>query len=259
LKSRLEYIVPANYDQAAVIVREAGNHLLARLDLAALRPRCILDLGCAAGHCTQLLSQRYPEAELVAVEDSLPMLEYAQSHVTAPVRWMYAPLDPLPVGPQSVDLLVVNLLLPWCVNLHQTLQEWRRVLRPAGLVMLSSLGPDTLREVNTPAGEMPRWTDMHPLGDALLQAGFSAPVLDVQHFTLAYPDPQSMEHELRVVGLLSESQERLPLEKNPEGFFTVTYEVIYGHAWQPSAGQNRMAPDGTIKIPVEQLRRAKDF
>jgi malonyl-CoA O-methyltransferase len=95
---------------------------------------------------------------------------------------------------------------------------------------------------------------MHNLGDALLHSGFADPVLDAEYFTLTYREQQQLQHELRVTGFIADESLEL-LEKNTKGVIPLTYEVIYGHAWQPLMGQNQLSEEGVVKIPLAHLRR----
>ncbi|MEJ0098994.1 MAG: hypothetical protein WDO12_04335 [Pseudomonadota bacterium] len=68
------------------------------------------------------------------------------------------------------------------------------MLRPGGLVLLSSLGPETLQELRASWGasdggvHVNEFIDVHDLGSALARAGFVEPVLDVdrhvQHYAM---------------------------------------------------------------------------
>ena len=62
----------------------------------------------------------------------------------------------------------------------------------------TSLGPDTLKELRAAWAEVDshsrvlEFIDMHDLGDALVRAGFAAPVLDVERYTLRYSDVRAL-------------------------------------------------------------------
>lgn len=254
MKSRFEHISPADYDLAAVLVREVGEAMLARLDWVALKPRRIVEAGCGVGYCTQLLQKRYPAAELLAIDDSPEMLAYAKTAAAPQTNWLCTSLDRLPVEDDSIDLIISNLVLPWCMDLMKLLQEWRRVLRPEGLLMFSSFGLDTLRELQGQTVQLPHFVDMHNLGDALVQVGFADPVLDMDYFTLTYREQQPLQDELQLTGFIS-GQDRLgPLEKNLAGVISLTYEIVYGHAWQPVLNKNIVAEKGVVKFPLAHLR-----
>lgn len=254
MKSRFEYISPADYDLAAVLVREVGEALLARLDWVALKPQRLIEVGCGAGYCTQLLRKRYPAAELLAIDDSPEILRYAGTLGLPQTSWSCNSLYTLPVADHSVDLIVSNLVLPWCMDLMKLLQEWQRVLRPEGLLMFSSFGPDTLRELQRQATPLPHFVDMHDLGDALIQIGFADPVLDVDHFTLTYRKQQQLQKELQLTGFITAQDRIAPLEKNSAGVIPLTYEIVYGHAWQPVMNKNSVASGGVVKFPLAHLR-----
>ncbi len=254
LKSRFEHISPSDYDLAAVLIREVGDQLLERLELVALKPKRVMDVGCGAGYCTRLLQKRYPTAEVWGIDDSAQMLAYAQELSLSKIRWQYASLNTLPAEDQSIDLLIGNLVLPWCTDLKKVVQEWRRVLRPEGLLMFSTYGPDTLRELQGQAIQLPHFADMHDLGDLLVLAGFAGPVLDVEYFTLTYREQQRLQDELQLTNFISGEEVVGALEKNREGVISLTYEIVYGHAWKPEVSQHALAEEGIVKFPLAHLR-----
>ncbi|MES2012614.1 MAG: methyltransferase domain-containing protein, partial [Pseudomonadota bacterium] len=146
-----------------------------------------------------------------------------------------------------------NLAIQWCNDLDQALQEFHRVLQPEGLLMFSTFGPDTLRELRIATNQqtghtsISRFIDMHDIGDAMVRAGFSAPVLDVERFTLTYDDVKSVMRDLKSIGAHNATDGRArglhgrgflqQLETCYEQFrengkLPATFEVVYGHAWR---------------------------
>ena len=103
------------------------------------------------------------------------------------------------------------------------------------------------------------------VGDALVHAGFSNPVMEMEHLTLTYAELTGLMRELKAIGahtvkqggrggLMGKTAWRR-LAENYEGFrrdgrLPATYEVVYGHAW---AGAKDRLEDGRQVI---QLRRA---
>ena len=81
-----------------------------------------------------------------------------------------------------------------------------RVLAPGGLVMFSTFGPDTLKELRArtraPTGTRTcnRFIDMHDIGDMLVAAGFADPVMDMEHVTLTYADVRELMRDLKAIG-----------------------------------------------------------
>jgi trans-aconitate 2-methyltransferase len=89
--------------------------LLARIDFA---PRRIVDLGCGPGAGTRMLLERFPQAEILAVGNSEPMLAYARRSLpdmtferTDIAKWRPR---------QPPDLIFANSSLQWLRN-HETL------------------------------------------------------------------------------------------------------------------------------------------
>jgi malonyl-CoA O-methyltransferase len=91
-----------------------------------------------------------------------------------------------------VDLVFSNATLQWCNDLDRTFAELLRVLRPGGLLMFTTFGPDTLRELRAAWAVADGFThvspflDMHDIGDALVRARFADPVMDAERLTLTY-------------------------------------------------------------------------
>ncbi len=210
--------------------------MLERLEWMTLKPKRILDVDCRAGHGSKGLRQRYPEAQIIALDAAYPMLEFMreQEIMVTPVC---ADAENLPLPDNSVDLVFANLVLSWCPDLKKLLHEWRRVLRPEGLLVLTAFGPDTLQEWQKVfAGKtLPALIDLHDLGDALLTEKFSGPVLDMEYITLTYQRAEDLLRELQLTGMIAAGEyensfaESVPLTE--EGLLPVTYEIVYGHAF----------------------------
>jgi malonyl-CoA O-methyltransferase len=181
-----------------------------------------------------------------------------------------ADIERLPLASASAGLEWSNLALQWCNELDLAFAEAQRVLQPGGLFMFSTLGPDTLKELRAAAGSdhvhVSRFIDMHDIGDALVRAGFSAPVLDVERFTLTYDDALSAMRDLKAIGAHNAAAGRPRglggrgfLQRIIEGYepfrqqgkLPATYEVVYGHAWKAESAP-RPADGG---VPVHFHKR----
>jgi malonyl-CoA O-methyltransferase len=179
-------------------------------------------------------------------------------------------MENLPVANSSINLLWSNLALQWCNDLDTAFNEVARVLQPEGLFIFSTFGPDTLKELraasNNAHTHVSRFIDMHDIGDSLTRAGFSAPVLDVEHYTLTYDNVKGVMQDLKSIGAHNATQGRARglqgkgflsnLTQQYEQFRTqgklpATFEVIYGHAWRPIS----MRPAGQDFSTVEFVKR----
>jgi malonyl-CoA O-methyltransferase len=204
------------YDEAAILQKSVREEMLERLDLVSLNPQAILDAGCGTGHGSFALHKRFPQAHIVSLDLAMGMLQQTYAQQPTLQRWMAqltgkknlvcADIEALPLADNSVDMVWSNLAIQWCNDLDQAFAEIKRVLKPNGLLMFSTFGPDTLKELRIASAEndamthVSRFIDMHDIGDAMTRAGFKAPVLDVEHFTLTYDDAKSVMRDLKSIG-----------------------------------------------------------
>jgi malonyl-CoA O-methyltransferase len=264
------------YDKAAVLHAEVREDLLQRLQLVTLVPHVVLDAGAGTGHGSRALKRLYPKAQVVALDSSLQMLKVAakQQSWLRPFERIRADAELLPLRDGSVDLIVSNLMLQWC-NPDGVFAEFRRVLKPSGLLSFSAFGPDTLRELRTAWGQIDahshvnRFIDMHDLGDALVRNGFAAPVLDVERFTLQYLDVRKVAADLKATGAHNSTAGRARGLTSPrrfaamqtayekfrqDGRLPATYEVVFAHAWAPVHAARR-GPKEPASVSLEEIKR----
>jgi len=250
------------YDAAAVLQAEVRKRMLDRLDLVKISPSVILDAGCGTGHASRALSQRFKQAQLISLDIAMGMLKLTTAQDSKVKRLLgmskqaevCGDIEQLPLASSTVDLLWSNLAMQWCNDLDAAFSEAHRVMRPEGLLMFSTFGPDTLKELRAAASADPdhvhvsRFIDMHDIGDAIVRAGFTAPVLDVERFTLTYDDVIGVMRDLKAIGAHNAADGRArgllgkgflqQLTENYEqcrvdGKLPATFEVVYGHAWKP--------------------------
>lgn len=276
-----------SYDQAAVLQREVNQRMLERLDWIKLDPHWVLDAGAGTGVGARALATRYPRARVLGLDIAETMLQVARAagpwwKRSMPFlsgnlpQYVGGDLSRLPLKTSSVNLLWSNLALQWCDDLQATFSEFQRVLAPGGLLMFSTFGPDTLRELRLAFSgidghtHVNRFVDMHDIGDQLLYAGFSTPVMDMEMLTLTYPDVMALLRELKAIGahnvtsgrghgLMGKRKWNAMLQQyerlRQEGRLPATFEVVYGHAWVNE--KKPKMPDGQqvieFKIQARQM------
>ena len=262
------------YDAAAVLQREIGSRMLERLDYIRLRPQHILDLGCGTGIWLGPLGRRYAGARVIGVDLALPMLRLAAARDDLWRRLLSrrsavlvcGEAAALPLADASVDLVWSNLMLQWLPDPRPALAEAWRVLRPGGLIMFSSFGPDTLTELRQAfaGGEyaaVNHFTDMHDIGDALVRLRYADPVMDMERLELTYTDLDGLVRDLRDIGAThlhqgrsrglggrrrwAQARERYEAFRRADGRLPATFETVYGHAWKPAAAA---LPEGTAVV-----------
>jgi malonyl-CoA O-methyltransferase len=157
-----------------------------------------------------------------------------------------ADLERLPLASQALDFIWCNMALHWLGDPLPALQEFRRALAPEGLLMFSALGPDTLKELRAAAGaaHVHDFIDMHDIGDMLVAAGFSAPVMDMEIIRMTYAGPAQLAADLKNTGQTNARADR-PRGLAPRRFrdrlnvAAATFEIVYGHAWAGAPRANQ--------------------
>jgi malonyl-CoA O-methyltransferase len=270
---------------ASAIVREVGQRLFERLDYIRHDARAVVELGCGAGEQRDALLGRFAGATWVGIDLSPAMLAQGRADAPGLTRWLPPSLRPrsralrvcanadqLPLPSGSADCVFSNLMLNWHPAPHQVFPEIARVLREEGLLLFSSFGPDTLRELRQAcAAAMPQarpmpFVDMHDLGDMMVAAGFSSPVTDSEVIRLTYGSAHQLLTEVRGLGgnprddrprgLPSGRQARgliaeLEAQLDSDRRIGLTFEITYGLGWKAPP---RPPVDGTTTISVEALR-----
>jgi len=249
----------ATYDAHSALHREIGRRLLEHLDGIRITPGVIADLGCGTGHFLEPLKRRFPDAALVGVDIAAAMLARAAARTPWWKRVLARPaaslvcadVERLPLANGCVQLAFSNLALQW-TRAETVFAETARILRPGGLFLFASFGPDTLKELRAAfaavgaAARVNTFVDMHDLGDALVHAGFADPVMEMEIITAEYESMDALARELRSVGshalaagaprIAGRSRWRAAVARyealRRDGALPATFEVVYGHAWK---------------------------
>lgn len=170
----------------------------------------VLDVGCGAGYYIDAVRQRTPN--YVAADLSLGML---QGLAQRPLPRINLDVQQLPIGQQSVDVVLANHMLYHVPDIDRALREIRRVLRPGGhlvaatnstnnMAELGALQHEALGSLNLPAS--------HPVASALTFTLENGTTILRRHFhqverrdlhgALVFPEPQP------VIDYLASSYER---------------------------------------------------
>lgn len=259
------------------IVREVGRRMIERLGCMRHTPATLLDLGCGPGGCRAALLQQFPAARWLGMDLSAHMLRadpgwgrwarLGRWFGTPPPWQVCASAEHLPLADASVDLVFSNLMLHWHPAPHEVIAEMARVLKTGGLAMFSSYGPDTAKELRAACQSNLRavhplpCVDMHDFGDMLVDAGFDAPVMEVEQLQLSYSSARALVAEARALGgnprrdrgaglpsgararaLLQQLRASAPADGRP----VLHFEVVIGHGWKAPP---RRAGLATIAMP----------
>ena len=99
-------------------------------------PRDVLELGCGTGTLTALLADRYPEANISAVDASEEMIRIAREHLPdGRVSFKIALFEDLDLAKGSFDLIASNMSLHHIAEKEPFYKRLRRALRPGGCLV----------------------------------------------------------------------------------------------------------------------------
>lgn len=268
----------SSYADAAKLQHEVEARLLESLDYYAegraadaQAPAVVVDLGCGPGSAARAMQQRWPKAWVLALDLALPMLQsqgdagglarrlarlLPGAGAPMPAR-VCADARALPLTDHSVDLLFSSLCLQWVEDLPAVFAGFRRALRPGGMLVVSTFGPDTLFELRSAfaaADAVPHvspFASIAQFGDALIAAGFRNPVLDRDELVTHYDDLPALMRELRAIGATNALRARRHTLTGKTRFaaasaaydafradarLPATWEVITALAWAPEHG-----------------------
>ncbi len=247
------------YEEFAVLQNEVCQRLLEKLDIVKITPQFILDAGSGTGVAIPSLFKKYKKAQVVALDLSEKMLQQAgrQGSFFRSPHLVCADIENLPFADNVFDLVFSSLSMQWCNDLGAALREAKRVLKPGGLFVFTTFGPDTLKELRQSWAQVNgenhvnQFIDMHDIGDALLHDGFAEPVMEAEILTVTYDTVDRLMRDLKAIGanVTSDSADnnnaglggkaalqelRKAYEKfRKDDILPASYEIIYGHAWKP--------------------------
>ncbi len=287
----------AGYDAAALLQHTVETRLLESLDYfddpAVQRgpPQRVLDLGCGTGRASAAMQKRWPKAQVLSLDLALPMLRQARAAsrrgpLPATVwlsnpfaqrpRQVCADARALPLAEGSIDVLFSNLCLQWVDDLDAVFAGFRRVLKPGGMLLVSTFGPDTLWELREAfadvdaAPHVSPFADIAGFGDALVRAGFRQPVIDRDLDVTRYPDLAALMRELRAIGATNALSSRrhtltgrarfaaaaraYEAMRGTDGLLPASWETISAMAWAPDAGTPIREGGGELaSIPFSRI------
>ena len=262
------------YDASAFLQKEVASRLFERLEVMNVSPEMILDAGCGTGYCTRILNKQFSKAKTIGVDLAPGMIEQAkkQNGFFSKIEYQVADLEQLPFADNSFDLVFSNLTVQWLIESKNLFLELNRVLKPGGLLIFSTLGPDTLIELKESwklvdqSVHVNHFIDMHIVGDQVHSAQFENTVMDRDVITLSYKTMLGLMKDLKAIGAhnLDDNRSRGLLGKSKfkslqgeyekfrwqDGQLPATYEVVFGHAWK-----KKEQPKGdyhTYQVKVEE-------
>jgi len=144
------------------------------------------------------------------------------------------------------------------------------------MLLFTALGPGSMMELREAwaetgvAASLQSVPDVMQIGDALLAAGFTEPVVDMERITVQYRSLQALLDELTITGtslLVHGSAEWMTetgvLEATlaatqADGRLPISFEILYGTAFGPPEGQPRRTAEGDVAtFSVDSLLKSR--
>ena len=251
---------------------EVARRMAERLPVVKLKPAVLIDWWSATGASRELLRAAYPKARVLRVEPAAAIARPAAPWWQHVARRAALSVEAAAVQPGAAQLVWANMVLHAVFDPGVLMAQWRRALAVDGFLMLSTLGPDTLRtlrdiyrDAGWGAAHAP-FTDMHDLGDMLVRAGFADPVMDQERLTLTWATPEALLGELRTLGANADPARfaglRTPRWRSrllgalceratADDRIALEFELVYGHAFNPPP---RIRVAGETRVALDELR-----
>ena len=280
------------YDAAAVVQQEICDRALERLQMLKLQPQKILDIGSGTGKSVRGLKTRFPESQVIASDIAMPMLVQASQIQSA--QTVCCDAEQLCIADNSVDLIFSTSTFQWCENLNQVFVECSRILKDQGVLVFTTFGPDTLKELRHSWAQVDQQThvhdfiDMHHIGDLLLANHYADPVVDMELITLEYRKARQLLRDLKDTGsrgkFMSANSNRDDASnlaggnytaglmgkkkfqkfesayegyRQDNGLLPASYEVIYGYARKTVQEESTRPSNesiGEVRISIDQIK-----
>ena len=244
------------YDEYSSLQNKISDNLFKKLDLIEVRPNFILDLGCGTGRNGGIFKEKYQNIRLINYDFSINMLQEAKKNqhkvLGAKSEFICGDIEKLSFSENTFDVIWSTSSLQWCNNLSDIFKRAKLILKPGGLFIFSTFGPNTLFELKNVTKRISNYQktnnflDVLSIKDKLIKEGFSNPVIDSEEFCLTYQNINKLFLDLRKIGATSGFKSKkiglsgksfLKLisdgykEYSHDGIYPATYEAVYGYAW----------------------------
>ena len=230
------------YDRAARIQARIAAELADAI-AAIAQPSLILEFGCGTGNLTRALLGHFPAAGVIATDLAPPMAALCRKRMEARARLASASMDAeLPsFAPGKFDLVCGSLAAQWFSQPHQAFAALGALLRPGGVLALTTLGTDTFQEWRAAAAllglspAIPTYPSLTEL-DWQRPPGFLVERAEEQRLWDEHPNALDFLQSLRSIGADLPADHARPLspgalrrilrQVDAQGHVRATYHVL---------------------------------
>jgi malonyl-CoA O-methyltransferase len=175
----------AQYDQYAVLQHNTLLRLWEKAEPLLPAKARLLDAGCGTGKLARLV----PEHDITQLDVAFAMCFKAAELGPA----ANGTVDALPFKDAAFDGVVCSLVLQWVPHWREALAEMGRVLKPGGVLAVSTFGSDSLKELKESFAAVDRYSHVSSF---LPRAAFDQSEIVTEYYT----DLLSLMRHLKRIG-----------------------------------------------------------
>jgi ubiquinone/menaquinone biosynthesis C-methylase UbiE len=132
------------------ILQKLGYYYVKKLKNSGFCDGRIIDVGCGFGEMCMVLAKEIPECEVVGVDLSVPLLDYARDNLSQEsignrVEFQMADVEKMSFEDNSFDVVLNVNMVHWVNDPISMLSEIERILKPEGYLFIKDLRYSWLR------------------------------------------------------------------------------------------------------------------
>jgi ubiquinone/menaquinone biosynthesis C-methylase UbiE len=140
------------------ILRKLGYYYAKKLKNRGFGGGRIIDVGCGFGEMSMVLAEGIPGCEVVGVDLSKPLLDYARGSidgesVKSRVKFEVGNVEKMPFENNSFDVVFNVSMVHWVSDPISMLSEIERILKPDGNLFIKDLKYSWLRMLESEIGK----------------------------------------------------------------------------------------------------------
>ncbi len=142
------------YDEYANIQKHCALKLISKIKRNGINK--ILDIGCGTGIFTELLREKFQNAEISAFDISQEMIEIAKKKLKGKqIKFFVSDAEKIPFkNNEKFNLISSNASFQWFKNLEGVLSKYKEMLESDGIIFFSVFGPKTFFRLNESLKEL---------------------------------------------------------------------------------------------------------
>lgn len=269
-KARQLFEILPRTAESGFLWQEVSSRLHDRLSVMNVAVDRFIDVGCSQGRDLVWLRKQFPQSVAVGVDGAFSPVKQASRENQDPATvFLCGNAETMMFLPETFNLVWSNMMLHWAEDIGAVLSCWHQMLRQNGLLLFSCLGYGSLHNLYHAFdgldgyGHIMTFPDCQQLGEAMVQSGFSSPVLEREWIDLTYQETDTLLHDIRALGgnpLANRRQglmgketfaqliQNLEALRDEAGQITLRFEIIFGHAFKENLPKKK--PDAGREMPI---------